>query len=83
MRKAVGQAEVFAVAGGVLADECDLADALGDEVFGFVDDRRHATGTELAAELRNDAEAARVVAAFGDFDVGAGAWGGEDARGFI
>ena len=53
------------------------------EVFGFVDDRRHATGTELAAELWDDAEAARVVAAFGDFDVGACAWGGEDARGFV
>ena len=69
--EAVGEAEVFAVAGGVLADEGDLADALGDEVFGFGDDGRHAAGAELAAELRDDAEAAGVVAAFGDLDVGA------------
>ena len=78
--EAVGEAEVFAVAGGVLADEGDLADALGDEVFGLGDDGRHAARTELAAKLRDDAEAAGVVAAFGDFDVGGGAGGGEDAR---
>ncbi len=47
--EAVGEAEVFAVAGGVLADEGDLADALCDEVFGFGDDRGHAAGAELAA----------------------------------
>src|SRR6185437_15204860 len=35
---------------------------------------------ELAAELRDDAEAAWVVAALGDLDVGAGAGRGEDAR---
>ena len=69
--EAFGEAEVFAVAGGVLADEGDLADALGDEVLGFGDDGGHAAGTELAAELRDDAEAAGVVAAFGDLDVGA------------
>ncbi len=77
--EAVGEAEVFAVAGGVLADEGDLADALCDEVFGFGDDGRHAAGAELAAKLRDDAEAAGVVAALGDFDVGRCAWGGEDA----
>ncbi len=36
--EAVGEAEVFAVAGGVLADEGDLADALRDELFGLGDD---------------------------------------------
>ena len=71
MGEAVFEAEVFAVAGGVLADEGDLADALRDEVFGLGDDGRHAARAELAAELRDDAEAAGVVAAFGDLDVGA------------
>ncbi len=41
---------------------------------------RHAARAELAAELRDDAEAAGVVAAFGDLDVGRGARRGEDAR---
>jgi hypothetical protein len=81
--EAVFEPEVFAVAGGVLADEGDLADALGDEVFGFGDDRRHAARAELAAQLRDDAEAAGVVAAFGDLDVGRGARRGEDARGLV
>ena len=75
--------EVFAVAGGVLADEGDLADALGDEVLGFGDDGAYAAGAELAAELGDNAEAAGMIAAFGDLDVGAGAWSGEDARGLV
>ena len=70
------EAEVFAVAGGVLADEGDLADSLGDEVLGLGDDGAHAAGAELAAELGDDAEGAGVIAAFGDFDVGGGAGGG-------
>ena len=36
--EAVFEAEIFAVAGGVLADEGDLADAAGDEGLGFGDD---------------------------------------------
>jgi hypothetical protein len=81
--EAVFEAEVFAVAGGVLADEGYFADALGDEVLGFGDDGADAAGAELSAELGDDAEGAGMVAAFGDFDVGTGAWGGEDARGFV
>ena len=73
--------QVFAVAGGVLADEGDLADALRDEALGFGDDAGEGAGAELAAELRDDAEAAGVVAAFGDLDVGGGAWRGQDACG--
>ena len=79
----VFEAEVFAVAGRVLADEGYFADALGDEVLGFGDDGAEAAGAELAAKLGDDAEGAGVVAAFGDLDVGAGARGGEDARGFV
>ena len=80
LREAVFEAEVFAVAGGVLADEGDLANALRDEVLGLGDDGTHAPRTELAAQLRDDAEGAGVVAAFGDLDVGGGARRGEDAR---
>ncbi len=81
-RFAIGsaQAEVFAVTGGVLADEGDLPDAAGDEGFGFGDDGLEAAGAELAAELGDDAEAAGMVAALGDLDVGRGARRGQDAR---
>ena len=83
MGEAFFEAEVFAVAGGVLADEGDLADALGDEVLGLGDDGAHAARAELAAQLRDDAEAAGMIAAFGDLDVGGGARRGEDARGLV
>ena len=43
--EAVGEAEVFAVAGGVLADEGDLADALRDEVLRFGDDASRCGGS--------------------------------------
>ena len=81
--EAVLEAEVFAVAGGVLADEGDLADAAGDELLGFGDDGLEAAGAELAAQVGDDAEAAGVVAAFGDLDVGRGARGGEDSAGWF
>jgi hypothetical protein len=71
--EAVFEAEVFAVAGGVLADEGDFANAAGDELLGFGDDGLEAAGTEFAAQVGDDAEGAGVVAALGDFDVGGGA----------
>ena len=77
----VAEAEVFAVAGGVLTDEGDLANATGDELLGFSDNRLEAAGTEFAAQVGDDAEGAGVVAALGDFDVGGGARRGEKARG--
>jgi hypothetical protein len=80
--EAVFEAEVFAVAGGVLADEGDFLDAAGDEgLLRFGDDGFKAAGTEFAAEVGDDAEGAGVVAALGDFDVGGGARGGEKAWG--
>ena len=77
----VFQTQVFAVAGGVLADEGDFLNAAGDELLGFGDDGLEAAGTEFAAQVGDDAEGAGVVAAFGDFDVGRGFWGGEEAWG--
>ena len=68
--EAVFEAEVFAVTGGVLADEGDFPDAVRDELLGFGDDGFEAAGAEFAAEVGDDAEAAGVVAALGDLDVG-------------
>src|ERR1019366_4980229 len=56
--EAVLEAEIFAVAGGVLADEGDLPDAAGDELLGFGDDRLEAAGAELSAQVGDDAEGA-------------------------
>ncbi len=82
--KAVFQAEIFAVAGGVLADEGDLADAALGQAFGLGDHGLEAAGAELSAQLRDDAEGAGMIAAFGDFDVGHVPRRGEDAgRGVV
>ena len=70
--EAVLEAKVFAVAGGVLADEGDFLDAAGDEGLGFGDDGLEAAGAEFSAQVGDDAEGAGVVAAFGDLDVGGG-----------
>ena len=73
-------AEVFAVASCVLTDEGELANAGGDQALGFGDDRFETAGAKLAAELRDDAEAAGMVASLSDLDVGRGAGSGENAR---
>src|SRR6185437_9758486 len=78
--QAVFDAEVFAVAGCILADQGNLPDTLGDKVFGLGDDRRDATRTTLAAKLRDDAKATGMVAAFSDLDVSAGAGSRKNAR---
>ena len=74
------QPQVFAVARRVLANQRNLANALRNQVLRLRDDRAHAARAELAAKLRDNAEAARMVAAFGNLDVRAGAGRGQDAR---
>ena len=71
--------EVFAIACSVLADERDLAHTLRDEMLRLGDDGCDGTRAELAAKLRDDAEAAGMVAAFRNFDIRRGAWRREDA----
>ena len=79
-REAVFDAEVFAVAGRVLADEGDFLDAACDELLCFGDDGLEAARAELAAQIGNDAEGAGMVAAFSDLDVGRCAAGGDVTR---
>ena len=83
LREAIAEAEVFAVGSGVLADERDFAGTYGGEVFRFADDGFETAAAEGAAELRDDAEGAGVVATFGDFDVGLMLGGGDDAWGEV
>src|SRR3954467_14969670 len=79
-REAIFQSEVFAVAGGVLANEGELAPSRFDQALCFGDHRLEMSGTELATQLRDDAEAARMIAAFRDLDVGRVPGRGQDAR---
>ena len=67
--QAIFQAEIFAVAGGVLADEGNLADAALRQALGLGNDGFKAARTKLAAQLGNDAEGAGMVAAFGNLDI--------------
>src|SRR5271165_3706140 len=68
-RQAILQAEVFAVARSVLPDQSDLAYALLRQPLRFGNHRLEATRAKLAAQLRNNAERAGMIAAFGDLDV--------------
>ena len=61
---------VHAEVGGVLGDEIDLLHAAGDELTCFLDDALLRAAAMAATNARDDAEGARVVAAFGDLDVG-------------
>src|SRR5262249_9179016 len=66
---AVFQAEVFAVAGRVLADQGNFANAGLRQSLCFGDDRGKTPGAELAAQLRNNAESAGMITALGDLDI--------------
>ena len=57
---------IHAEVGGVLADEIDLLHALGDQPADFGHDGFDGAGAMPPAHLRDDAKAARVIAALGD-----------------
>ena len=71
--------EVESVGGGVLGDEVELAGAVAGELLGLGDDDLHGLRAELAADLGDDAEGARVVAPLGEAEVGGVAGGEADA----
>ena len=74
---------IHAEVGGILGDEIDFFDAGGDEVACLFDDAVLRTAAVAATDLRDDAEGAGVVAAFGDFDVGEVVWGEAEAGGIV
>ena len=78
--QAVFQPKILAVARGVLSDERDFAYAGLRQALGLGDNRFETPRAELSAKLRNDAEAAGMVAAFGDFYIGRGSRRGQYAR---
>src|SRR5690606_31680679 len=62
--------DIDAVGAGVLGDHQDLLDAGLDQPLGFAEHIAHRAANQLAAHGRDDAEAAAVVAAFGNLQVG-------------
>ena len=60
---------VHAEEGGVLGNEIELFHAFFDELAGLGDDAFDGATAVAAADLRDDAERARMVAALGDFHV--------------
>src|SRR6202043_1314494 len=67
--EAIAQTEVFAVGSGVLTNQGDFASACGCEILRFAYYRFEAAATKFAAQLRNDAESAGMIATLGNFYV--------------
>ncbi len=62
-------AQVDAVGAGVLADDQQLLGAGRDQLLGLAQDRVGAAADEVAADRRDDAEGAAMVAALGDLHI--------------
>jgi hypothetical protein len=60
-------ADVDAIGRRILTDDQQLPGAGGDELLRFAQDRVRTAADEVAAEVRDDAEGAAVVAALRDF----------------
>jgi hypothetical protein len=69
-RAAVVRAQIEAVIGRVLRNQVQLLHAVGNQRLRLGHDVGLLSAAMRAAHAGNDAEAARMVAALGDFDVG-------------
>src|ERR1700751_4709713 len=68
LSQTVAQAKIFAIGSSVLPDKGNFAATGSGEIFCLADDGFKAAAAEFAAKLGNDAEGARVIAPFSDFD---------------
>src|SRR2546426_11226218 len=68
-RQSILEPVVLAEAGGILADQVDLPDALLKEVAGLGHDTLEVAAAKLPPVLRDHAKTARMVASFGDLDI--------------
>ena len=73
-------ADVDAIGRGVLADDQKLLGAGLDQLLGLAKDRVGPAADEVAAQLRNDAEGAAVVAALGNLQIAVVTRGELEAR---
>ncbi len=62
--------QVEPIGARVLRDDEELLDARRDQPLGLAQNLAGRAADKVAAQLRNDAEAAAIVAAFGDFQIG-------------
>src|SRR4029079_10014271 len=65
-----GVADIEAIGAGILRDDEKLLHARRDEALGFAHDIVELTALQSPAKRRNDAEAAAIVAALGDLQIG-------------
>ena len=70
LRKLPLAVEIETVAAGILRDDDQLLDAVGRKLLRFLYQIFHRAAAELAAQLRNDAVRAVVIAALGNFQIG-------------
>src|SRR5262245_18792577 len=70
MRQTVLQAEILTITGRVLTNEVDLANIALVQPYGFVHHRLKAPAAKPSSILRDYAESAGMIAAFGDLDIG-------------
>src|SRR5690606_16128844 len=62
--------EVETIGAGILRDDQQFLDAGTDETFGFTENAGGWPAGEVTTDLRDDAEGAAVVAAFGNLEIG-------------
>ena len=62
-------ADIHAISRGVLADDQQLLGPRRDQLLRLLEDRVGAPADEIAAQARDDAEGAAMVAAFGDLQI--------------
>ena len=65
-----GIAQVDAIGAGVLRDDQQLTYTTGHEALGLGHHFAYGSRHQITAQLRDDAEAAAVVAALGNFQIG-------------
>src|SRR2546423_463532 len=70
MSKSILLAEVFTITRRVLRDEDQFLHAFFRKLMSFGDDGSESPAAKVPAHLRNEAEGARTIAAFGNLDEG-------------
>src|SRR6185437_7400699 len=80
MGESVFEPKILAIARGVLTDQVDFPDALGEQARGFGDDRLKPAASKFAPILGDDAKRAGMIASFGDLNVREMTRGGKNAR---
>ena len=73
--------QIHAEVGGILADEIEFSHAFGDQLPSFLKDGLDSAAAVATAHLGDHTEAARMIAALGDFDIAGVGRGEAKARG--